>query len=609
MDLNRNTVARILPGIAAGNIDEPFLPEVQNSSGSTYTLACAYKTRLDATDSDNETAESSVYTENGIKRIDLEFDSSEAFHGVVMGRGLYLGGGCLFYYDGRSVVESGFHLYPENFTLTSNGTGGLTASSSYSYRIYWEWLNALGEREQSSCAGVGTVSTGSNTAVDIVVQTLPFTLKTSTGTPSREEMHLAIYRTEADLSDLYYRVSSLDPASYTKNDPTADTISFTDTVADSALVDNELDYQNSGELDNIPPRAPSVLAAGKDRVFVAGGDIDGSEIYHSKIHNWVNAAEFNDSLVIKTDRAGGEITGLAVMNDNLIVFKEDRIYVVPGDGPDNLGFGSFGEPQQIATDVGCSAQKSIVLTPDGLMFKSDKGIYLLSQQLQLSYIGADVEAYNSQIFTAATMLPDTNQIIFLTDSGSTLMYDYHHRQWSTFTNHEGVGAAIWDDAYCYAKNDGYIYKRTDGLYLDGAAPYALRAVTSWIKFSGLQNFGRVKKALILGEFHTHHTIRMSIGLDYEAGYAGVKEFSTSGNLDDVAWGDAATWGADSYWGGSGNTVYQFQAFMPRQKCESVRFLFEDAQGDTPGQGYEITEIALLYRTKRSLYKLSSGRSV
>jgi len=51
------------------------------------------------------------------------------------------------------------------------------------------------------------------------------------------------------------------------------------------------------------------------------------------------------------------------------------------------------EPSLIPTDTGTINPRSIVLTPMGIMYQSEKGIYLLDRSLQVSYIGADVEAY------------------------------------------------------------------------------------------------------------------------------------------------------------------------------------------------------------------------
>lgn len=63
--------------------------------------------------------------------------------------------------------------------------------------------------------------------------------------------------------------------------------------------------------------------------------------------------------------------------------------------------------------------------PLGIMYKSNKGIYLLNRSLQVDYIGSPVEDYNSQNITSADLIQDKNRRRFLTSSGVTLVYDYY----------------------------------------------------------------------------------------------------------------------------------------------------------------------------------------
>ena len=81
--------------------------------------------------------------------------------------------------------------------------------------------------------------------------------------------------------------------------------------------------------------------------------------------------------------------------------------------------------------------------PLGLMFKSEKGIYLLGRDFKVVYIGAAVEAYNSMTITSATLLADTNEVRFTTMEGRTLVYDYFHNRWATFTGQTAIDSVIY----------------------------------------------------------------------------------------------------------------------------------------------------------------------
>lgn len=596
-------IAKFLQGTAGGLTDAPHLPQVQNTDGRAWAWAGIYKRRL--------SSDATVYTEKGVARLGIDFDHSQSHRAVQIGQSLYVTGGLLWMYDGQGAVESGFHLFPENVTsASSNGTGSMTSGVSYTYRVYWEWVNAKGELEQSTSAAAVTQAMGAaDDTVTLTIRTLAHTAKRSPRTPIR----VAVYRTAADPfgDSPFFRASSLDPTAtgnngYLENDPTADTVTFVDGMTDATLITKQLDYQNTGELDNVAPPAPSVMVGGKGRVFLAGFEQPNLIIY-SKLNFFGAALAFNDALTLEVDPDGGPIAALGVLDDKLVIFKESRVFALIGDGPNNLGGGEFSAAQLVTSDAGCTNQRSVVSVPAGLMFQTAKGVYLLDRSLQLSYVGADVEAYNEQTITAATLIADRNQVVFLTDDGAALLYDYFFNQWSTFTAHEGVGAVVWRGAYAYLRGDAVTRVQTAGLYTDGLVSYPLKMETAWVKLRGLQGFQRVRRAHVLGEFKSTHTLRFSVGYDYEPGYDAVALFDPSAAMDADAYGDGV-YGSGVY-GGEGSAVYQFRASLPKQKCQAVRFRFEDVPGDDPGESYEITELALEIGIKPTPFKLGSGKTV
>src|SRR5208283_5242873 len=87
----------------------------------------------------------------------------------------------------------------------------------------------------------------------------------------------------------------------------------------------------------------------------------------------------------------GPITALAPMDGNLVIFKKNAIYYINGTGPDNTGANSqYSQPLFISSTVGCINTNSIVFTDSGLIFQSDKGLWLLGRNLSVQYIGAAV---------------------------------------------------------------------------------------------------------------------------------------------------------------------------------------------------------------------------
>lgn len=113
------------------------------------------------------------------------------------------------------------------------------------------------------------------------------------------------------------------------------------------------------------------------------------------------------------------------MDEKLILFEDNRIFSLTGQGPTPTGDqNDFSEPSLVTSDAGCIDPRSIVLIPIGILFQSNKGIYLLSRSLETKYIGAPVEAFNNQTITSAKLLQDQNQVRLLSSDGTTLVYDY-----------------------------------------------------------------------------------------------------------------------------------------------------------------------------------------
>jgi hypothetical protein len=610
---DKTIIARSLPGIAGGVPTRNTLPQMDALGNRTYAWAALYKTRLQVTRT--TTSYPAVYTERGIKSLTYSCSDQQSHRTAQVGQAIYLSGGFLWQYDGLPIVESGFHLFPEFCTLTPAAGGSMTASSSYSYRIYFEWTNARGEREQSSLAAAFTVAmAAAQTQVTLVINTLAQTLKSATNVPTfaRRDVDIAIYRTANNpTSDSpFYRVSSTNPTTagspngWIWNDPTADTVSFVDQMADALLTTQEVDYQSTGEFDHIAPPAPSVMAAVQDRVFLAGFE-DPNQVRFSLLHYDGAGLAFSDTMSrLETPDEGGAVTALAHLNGTLIIFKRNRIYYVSGDGPSNTGVGSFSAPQAVSADTGCSNQRSVVVTPMGVIFQSPKGIYLLTPSMGLEYIGADVDAYNSQTITNAQLLPDRYEVRFLCSSGVTLVYNYWVQGWSVFTNHTGVDGTLWQNMYAYA-TDSHVLVESPTAFADDGVPYRLAVESGWVRMEGLQILQRVKGALVLGEFRSTHTLRMRFGFDGATTYDDFHDVQPTAASAGYALGQdsvgapAGTYqplGFEKYLG-RGDVLYEARGRTRRQKCRSVRVRIEDIPSANGGESCVLNELMLIIAPK------------
>ncbi len=486
---------------------------------------------------------------------------------VQHGRGLYAPGGFLAQYDGRMVSEVGFFTYPEIEDDGVGAGGNLTANGVYSYRVYYEWINGRGERERSSAVPYTVTAGATDKTVTLTISTLVHTAKRSI---YGSGVSIVVYRTIANDVSTYYRVSNPNPETagdtngYVKNDEDEPTVEFVDAMSDALASDNEPDYLSDGELDHIAPAPSTVICTGNGRIFLAGFD-DPNLVRYSKTRETGEPAAFNEALAIFIDAGEGPITGLTMMGDALVVFREGQTFVLGGDGYDNTGFGSTLTPPQVISDsIGCISQRSIVETQAGIMFQSQKGIYLLSGE-GMSYIGADVESYNDQAVLAAVAMPDRHEVRLTMSGGDTLVYDIAAGQWAAWPDVTALDAVIWRGQYVRLVDDtGLTVGEVEDQFHDDGAGYPMRVRTPWINLGAMQGFQRVFEANVLGEFRSSHVIRTRVFYDYKTTHD-----------------DEFTWDASDVIAEDADAIYQFEIPLRIQKCEAVMFEFVDiaAEGD------------------------------
>jgi hypothetical protein len=583
----------------ASNVLKTGLPKTAAVSDTRFISAYRVKSTLKA---DND---GTVYSDHiSIYLADVEF-GRQNYEGATIGSNFHIAGGVLSAYDGVSVTESGFHIYPEVVSATASGGGALSASSSpgYSAAFVYEWVDARGQIHRSAPSIVDITATALNDKIDYVVRTLRHTEKTA----PRADCKIVLYRTIDD-GQIFYRETSV------TNDPAVDTLTLTATIADTALVVNEILYTTGGVLENIAPPSSLVVVAHKNRLWL-GGLEDPNELAFSKFHTSGEGLAFSDFFRKKVSPEGGGISALGTLDDKLVICKRDRLFWLNGDGPTDTGIqDDYGEPQRIQADVGCSTPASVVETPIGMMFKSDKGIYVLDRSLTSRYIGAPVEAYNALTITSGVVLEDVNEVRFTTSTGVCLVYNYYFDQWSTFDNYVAAGAVLGPDGYLHLKASGTVNQEATAAsltpYLDNGARIRASFETSWMSFAGLQGFQRIYRILGLGNFVAHHYSKMDVAFDYENSYNDSATFDTRVGLGTSTYG-TGDYGEESPYGGSGSSVYQWRWKPKRQKCEAVKIRFQDIDTiSTSGSG-TVSFVALSFEVgiKGTANKLGAHKTI
>lgn len=607
---NMRAQSRMLPGQSAGILTRGHVPSAVPIAARQHAIALGNRIQLTGTSGKQ-------FGEVGIRVATFDFDHAQSYQTTQLGRGLYLAGSMPQSYDGLRWAESDFHCAPDTasgtITTTQTTGGSLTTTSTYLYRFAYEEIDAQGELHPGACGVPVTVAlTGPNDKVTLTIPTYRLT--------SKLRVRIGVFRTVANQTGTidqieFFRVSSVDPndPQYLLNDTTTDSVTFVDTMSDATLAVLEPLYINGGILSNDPfPMSGAAIAGGKSRLFWTDTSNPNLVRYSQQLRD-DTAVEASIALGVLVDPYGGPIVAIGVMDDAVYAFKTASIYAFGGPGPDADGGktsnNAFTPAQLITADVGCVDPNSVCQSPLGLVFKSAKGFKLLGRDQQVTDIGAPVYGFNDQTVTRATLLPNRHEILFLTSSGSALLYNYEFQQWSRFTNHEGYDALVSGGLYYYLRTDGRVFVETPSAYRDDNMHVPMLIETAWIKAAGyLQGWQRILWAMFLGNYISAHTLRVRYRIDYQDGYSAPFDLPVNSNYNPDLYG-AGAYGAGAYGGAGGaTTVYQRQIHL-NKRCQAIAFRIEDVEATADyGASFELSELLLTGGVLGPKFRVGAARS-
>lgn len=608
-DLSGNLVAKLAYTNGGGYYGTYILPSA-TVDGLVASFGYLFKDLVQAVNPQSLTppsTTSNIYSQTGINLAFADF-TLNPFSTAEIGHNLLLGGGFLWMYDGVKPVEQNFHLFPEDVLPVTDATSGSMAHQLYYYQAVYEWTDGQGNIHRSAPSVPVSINLTADSSVKVNVPTLRLTYKI---TPN--PVRITIYRWST-AQQSYYQVTSIQ--SPLLNNPAVDSVSYVDSASDAQILGNNLIYTTGGVIEDIGAPGAVAISLFKSRLFLIDSE-DRNLLWYSKQVIEGTPVEMSDLLTLfvapTTGAQGstGECTALAPLDDKLIIFKSDAIYYLTGTGPDNTGANNdFTDPVYITGTVGCINPQSIVLMPNGLMFQSDKGIWLLGRDLSTQYIGAPVEAFNSFRVTSANTIPGTNQVRFTLNEDIMLMYDYFYGQWGTFTSPEALSATLYQGLHTFLTPSNLVYQESQGAYLDGANPVLISFDTSWFNMAGLSGYERAYFFYLLGSYISPHKLVLSVAYDYNP--APSHQVVISPTNYNPAYGGSSTYGQETPYGGS-PSLEQWKIHMQRQICQSFRIslreVFDPFFGTTPGPGFTMSGINCTIGIKKGYRPLGASRSV
>lgn len=321
--------------------------------------------------------------------------SRERRQSVQLGDVLYIAGGFMQAFDGRSLAEAGGFLTRPALGLpqaTSGGGGALEADGVYQYVVVAEAIDSKGRRIRSAPSDVQEVElAGVQDGFNI-------------NTPE-----VLTQRDNSAAEDESFIPASMQPfvtlRSYRTKDTNAGNITFHQDVseplvlhtmltfqqldiraADETIEDREVLYTQgargalSGPLEFVCPDACITLAASADRIL-SGGLPEETRIQESRPLFVNEQVQWSDSLGFYRDLRG-RVLAVSRLDERRIIFTASEIFECDGPGLDDNGIGDIGAPRRLPSDVGLYGGvlgwRSIVEISAGLLFQGLRNqIYLL----------------------------------------------------------------------------------------------------------------------------------------------------------------------------------------------------------------------------------------
>ena len=492
-----------------------------------------------------------------------------------LGANLHFTGGMLQMYDGNAPCEHGFHLSPESVTATPGTSGSMTAGV-YSVKCTYEWVDAQGQihRSAPSTGTSFTIGAITNGSVSVTCPMLPITSKSG-------RVSIMAYQTLPNGTVYYCAFGTIFTGIL--NVTTTASVTFVLTAPDYS--GNALLYTTGGEVDNDPLGSSSAIATFKSRMVA---NVTGNPLQYAYSKQVITGSpvEFSADFIGNIDSKIGSFTAGASLDGNFIFFGPQNLFYMVGDGPSPNGTNNdFTTPQLVSSDVGCTNQASIVSMPKGLMFQSPaKGIYLLDRSLQVSYIGAPVEGFNSYNVTSAVLVKNQNHVRFTLSNGTCLYYDYFVNQWDDSTNISAIGATIWNSSYVYLTSAGIENTESTTLYTDNGSGVNMTFKTSWVSLAGVQGYQRVKRLYLLGDWISSHTLTINLYFDYSTT---IGQTVTIPVTSDPA-------------------PYEFRVPIDQQKCTALQV--EIIESGSSGEGFRLSNLAVEVGIKKGLNKLPAANT-
>jgi hypothetical protein len=554
--------------------------------------------------------------DTGLGFILLNFEPKES-NSISIGSSIIRSDGLIKIYDGSDDVELGYLTFPslKNLTLqdvTNPGYVDTQATALITYigppdgaghsdgkvkvNALYSWVDANGLEHRSR---PGTAINGSY-ALNIILHSPPTISLTE-----KENVKINIFRTAANSSTSHLiNSASIDSL----NDKRKFFVDIPDDVAPTTLFQNEIIYTDGGELPPDPVPNSHIMTIWDNRVWLVD-DRDGLTIRFSKEREDGLGPEFPFDFAIVVDPKGGRVTALGSLDNALIIFKNDRIFSVTGQGPNVLGTDGNYVVNQLSIDVGCTNHRAICnIGKFGICFLGNKGIYNIDRGLNTIYIGApvedEIEAHGECVSATYDVAESLTRFTFR--DGTQFVLDLKAMRWTRHTlglsGYNIDAATIWNGKQVLAIHSGSqpskLVIQTSGSSMDvGSFGIPMEIKTPWIRVAGNDGMQRVNKLTFDCDIIQDFTGSLGVQIIREGKETSYStSFETSG-IANVASGT--------------NLIFEHDVRAGYQENQGIRVSISDVSGSTHtlSKGFRLRSIMLTCLPMPGVVRLPKTRRI
>lgn len=596
-----------LPGLGGfGGGSDRYMATIRQSRVSDFVQ----------TDNENATAHVSLWS---IDVMRVQFADPKRWHHAEGNASTVLAGALPYVYDGMNAHECGYVFRPAVMAITEAATGDFQPNDVVLYKVVYEWEDVRGGRWFSDTSITATYTViGVSQALTVKIRVPSISAKPLGGFQFTGRIKINLYRADPEAPDDFRLVHT---DTFMIFDGSGNPIVAFHTIVDDGTVDiesNERAYIFGNELNNacMPP-CRSVVQH-RDRLFCI--DTEDNYLWYTKPFARGRGFEWAREQRLPLPSRG---MALASVEGSLLVYNERQVLVLEGQGPGPTGqpTDAYSRLMVLSQDQGCSEINAAWRFPGASIFRSFQGIWSVTGNLGLGYVGAAVEdtVRDALRFIDGNVDESKGCLALLATDGtsySILRLWYDSGRWSRDTFSAGaVGTAY---SSLFHRGDFYIastegmLKRSPHLFRDGGETldevYLAAIQTGRYRLDSLASFKRLWRTLGMVRSDDDETA-VGLGAPRGPGLDVAMSVTTQGPVDGET---EAVFSGEELGGGVPKTL---RLHVKHQKGQSYRFRLEerrtlDTKLATRGPfGYTFLGLGLEIGMKRGAAKQPGGRSL